>query len=52
MPRMELMRTSARFDECLSPEQAKALRDDLDNLRACDPAVGSEHFRSACFTSW
>jgi type I restriction-modification system DNA methylase subunit len=34
----------AVLDECLSPEQAKALRDDLDNLRACDPAVGSGAF--------
>jgi hypothetical protein len=35
----------AVLDDCLSPEQAKALRDDLDNLRACDPAVGSGAFR-------
>jgi type I restriction-modification system DNA methylase subunit len=34
----------AVLDECLSPEQSKALRDDLDNLRACDPAVGSGAF--------
>ena len=34
----------AVLDECLSPEQAKALRDDLDGLRACDPAVGSGAF--------
>jgi type I restriction-modification system DNA methylase subunit len=34
----------AVLDECLSPEQAKALRDDLDNLRACDQAVGSGAF--------
>src|SRR6266545_3934307 len=34
----------AILDECLSPEQAKVLRDDLDNLRACDPAVGSGAF--------
>jgi hypothetical protein len=32
------------LDEYLSAEQAKALRDDLDNLRACDPAVGSGAF--------
>src|SRR5262249_10278777 len=34
----------ASLDELLSAEQAKALRDDLDNLRACDPAVGSGAF--------
>src|SRR5207237_7897966 len=32
------------LDECLSPEQAKLLREDLDDLRACDPAVGSGAF--------
>ena len=34
----------AVLDECLSSEQAKALRDDLDSLRACDLAVGSGAF--------
>src|SRR5262249_20580979 len=34
----------ATLDECLSPEQAKVLREDLDDIRACDPAVGSGAF--------
>jgi hypothetical protein len=32
------------LDECITPEQARQLLDDLDNLRACDPAVGSGAF--------
>jgi hypothetical protein len=34
----------AILDECLSPEQARLLQDDLESLRACDPAVGSGAF--------
>jgi type I restriction-modification system DNA methylase subunit len=34
----------AILDECLSPEQARRLLDELDSLRACDPAVGSGAF--------
>jgi len=34
----------AILDECLTPEEAKALLDRLDKLRACDPAVGSGAF--------
>lgn len=32
------------FDECLAPEKAKRVLDQLDDLRACDPAVGSGAF--------
>ena len=34
----------AMVDECLTPDHARQLLDDLDNLRACDPAVGSGAF--------
>jgi hypothetical protein len=34
----------AILDDCLSPEEAKALLDRLETLRACDPAVGSGAF--------
>lgn len=34
----------ATLDICLSPEEARALLERLDNLRACDPAVGSGAF--------
>jgi hypothetical protein len=34
----------AILDACLTPEEARALLERLDNLRACDPAVGSGAF--------
>ena len=34
----------AILDTCLTSEEARALLDRLDNLRACDPAVGSGAF--------
>ena len=34
----------AILDDCLTPEEARALLDRLDTLRACDPAVGSGAF--------
>ena len=34
----------AVLDECLTPEEAEALQNQLDKLRACDPAVGSGAF--------
>lgn len=34
----------AVLETCLSPEEARALLERLDNLRACDPAVGSGAF--------
>jgi hypothetical protein len=34
----------ALLDTCLAPEEARALLERLDNLRACDPAVGSGAF--------
>ena len=34
----------ATLESCLAPEEARALLERLDNLRACDPAVGSGAF--------
>lgn len=34
----------AKLESCFLPEEARALLERLDNLRACDPAVGSGAF--------